>query len=97
MDIQRYAPFAGGSMIEDDNGPLIKYADHVVAVQEAELRGAANYEAELVADSWGKGYEQGQQDALVAAVQRVKALPWLPGGYGIRADVIAAINGDSDE
>ena len=51
---------------------------------------------ELQRKAYDDGYEQGQRDALAAAVQRVEALlsrePWQQ-----VEPVIAAIKGDSDE
>jgi hypothetical protein len=48
-----------------------------------------------------KGYEEGQRDALKAAVQRVEALidPWPNTSPGLirRGNVFAAIKGDSDD
>ena len=44
-------------------------------------------------------YEQGQRDALAAAVQRVEELPKEDGGYCHvvhYCDVIAAIKGDNE-
>ena len=42
-------------------------------------------------------YEQGQRDALAAAVQRIEALPWTSEtwtAHAERAAIIAAIKGD---
>jgi hypothetical protein len=53
---------------------------------------------DLSRDNWQSGYEQGQRDALAAAVQRVEALPWSAENWfavSERAAVIAAIKGDN--
>jgi hypothetical protein len=47
-----------------------------------------------------KGYDEGQREALDAAVKRIKALPWTSEtwpAHAERAAIIAAIKGDSDE
>jgi hypothetical protein len=102
--LQRYSGNPAEPMNKDDNGAWVVWLEAEEALRQAEQRGRDSYEAELVADSWRKGYEQGQRDALAAAVQRVEALTgrvvsW-PAPYGqawlapSKDDVIAAIKGD---
>ena len=44
-----------------------------------------------------RGYDDGQRDAIAAAVQRIEALPWTSEtwlAHAERAAIIAAIKGD---
>jgi hypothetical protein len=77
-DIQRYAPFAGGSMIDDDNGPLVRYADHVAAVAEAEERGRviqAGVESAISQNAaYLRGYTRGARAAIAKAVNAIEEM-----------------------
>lgn len=79
--------WSGVAAYRDDNGPWVTYADHVEALRQAE---------KWVIDQTADAYEQGQRDALAAAVQRVEAAPWLDTltQQLIRERVIAAIKGE---
>ena len=80
--------------------PYVTYADHVEALRQAEQalrgeltpRGRAFWEQQAE-----RRYEQGQRDALAAAVQRVEAIPadggWISNGKVWRFQAIAAIKG----
>ena len=51
-------------------------------------------------DACRVAYEQGQRDAIEAAVQRIEALPWTSEtwtAHAERAAIIAAIKGVNDE
>lgn len=67
----------------DPRGKWVRYADHLAAVAEAEQRalGIPNVVS----------YEQGQRDAIAAAVARVEALPRFYDGAAYPDEVIAAI------
>lgn len=75
-DIPRYSVGRGYVIDANDNGPLVKYADHIAAVA------AARTEEVLNRDSvWGDGYSQAMHDAfgdmsmeefVAAAEQRVR-------------------------
>ena len=65
-EIQRYYIPNGISEAQpSDEGFFVTYADHLEALRQAEGR---EWHAGIK-----RGYEQGQRDALAAAVQRVKA------------------------
>jgi creatinine amidohydrolase/Fe(II)-dependent formamide hydrolase-like protein len=93
-NIQRYS--IDGHQPEND-GYWVTYADHVEAIAAA--RAETRYANALVNEqSRRDGYEQGQRDALAAAVQRVEALFHKLNYSGVVGDaVIAAIKGGSDE
>ena len=51
-------------------------------------------------DACRVAYEQGQRDALAAAVHRIEALPWTSEtwtAHAERAAIIAAVKGEVDE
>jgi hypothetical protein len=97
-DILRYKWTSFGPMLDED-GPFVTYADHVEALRQ--VTDLATPETVRQANYW---YEQGQRDALAAAVQRVEALYskghfiWDDGieSYGIphKREVMPAITGD---
>ncbi len=91
-DMLRYKWTSFGPMLDED-GPFVTYADHVEALRQASA--LATPETVAQANYW---YEQGQRDALDAAVQRVEALidPWPNTSPGLirRGNVFAAIKGD---
>jgi hypothetical protein len=77
-----------------------------ITPQEFDLRGCGLSEAISMSDHLPECpksgceacYEQGQRDAIAAAVQRIKALPWTSYSwlaYAERAAIIAAIKGDN--
>jgi hypothetical protein len=88
-EMLRYRWTSFGPMLDED-GPFVTYADHVEALRQASLEPLPSL-----------AYEQGQRDALDAAVQRVEALidPWPNTSPGLirRGNVFAAIKGDSDD
>jgi hypothetical protein len=63
-------------------------------IAQAEMRGVSS----MIGSVEQRSYEQGQRDAIAAAVQRVEALPWdyihSRGELITRAKAIAAIKGD---
>jgi hypothetical protein len=67
-DILRYRWTSFGPMLDED-GPFVTYADHVEALRQASA--LATPETVAQANYW---YEQGRQDFLKAAVQRVEAI-----------------------
>lgn len=75
-------------MSKDAEGDYVLYADHVEALRHAENdKTAHGY----------RMYEAGQRDALAAAVQQIKDLPWSHENwiaYDERAAIIAAIKGE---
>ena len=91
--MERYAPFAGGSMIEDPNGPLVKYDDAQRAVAEAEQRAVLN--VGIIHASDRDAYEQGQRDMLDKAIAAVEALEPIYRAYPHRfvrvSDILAAL------
>jgi hypothetical protein len=107
-DIQRWdmtGSYWGSVMrVESKHGPYVTYADHVEALRQA----VASVTSFAIKQIMGEeedtrrdllaAYEQGQRDALAAAVQRVEALRhsvpstdrvWMP-----TDEVIAAIKGE---
>ncbi len=95
----RYKWTSFGPMLDED-GPFVTYADHVEALRQAEQRGYLQGQEDS-ATQFQYGVEQGQRDALAAAVQRVKALAgptqWRPEPRKTAqiSEVIAAIKGES--
>jgi hypothetical protein len=88
-DMLRYKWTSFGPMLDED-GPFVTYADYVEALRQATA--LATQETVAQANYW---YEQGQSDALAAAVQRVEAFldPW-PNTWLRRVETIAAVRGD---
>jgi hypothetical protein len=91
-EMLRYRWTSFGPMLDED-GPFVTYADHVEALRQATA--LATPETVAQANYW---YEQGQMDAIAAAVQRVEVLidPWPNTSPGVirRGNVFAAIKGD---
>jgi hypothetical protein len=67
-EMLRYRWTSFGPMLDED-GPFVTYADHVEALRQ--VTDLATPETVVQANYW---YEQGQRDALKAAVQRVEAI-----------------------
>lgn len=103
-DIQRWQPGDNAQMFSvygADEGNYVLYADHVEALRQAEQTALAKYNDGAWIRGMEKGYEQGQRDALAAAVQRVEALHQHWHDFTAQSvlserDVIAAIKGGSD-
>ena len=95
-DIQRWTPQWQAECLPDDDGLYVKHADHLAAVQQAVMQARADWE---MSNGPAFDYEQGQRDALAAAVSRVEALrrPGDLGGPPSYFECIAAIKGGSDE
>jgi hypothetical protein len=95
-DIQRWHASAADSF-EYSDGYFVTYADHVEALRQAEQRGYLQGQEDS-ATQFQYGVEQGQRDAIAAAVQRVEALidPWPNTSPGLirRGNVFAAIKGE---
>ncbi len=98
-DMLRYKWTSFGPMLDED-GPFVTYADHVEALRQA--TSLATPETVSQALYW---YEQGQRDAIAAAVQRVQELPHAlecvtrDANYNrpcncLRGDALDAIRGD---
>jgi hypothetical protein len=109
MNIQRWAHPLGtkGCLVpadyEDSRIKYVTYADHVAALAQAEQRAYDDRKvySEAEVDAYQtKYYEQGQRDALAAAVQRVEAyvaeVMSVPGLDADVYDVIAAIKGGAE-
>jgi hypothetical protein len=111
-DIPRYlvslnamTAWRDNAMVTDQIG-MVTYADHVEALRQArnEPQDGDDFWPSRVRHAEKRGYEQGQRDALNAAVQRVEALGWdytyRSRGtileYVNRARTIAAIKGDQE-
>ncbi len=104
-DVQRWA--ADDMLHYDDGGLWVTYADHVEALRQAEQRayseGVARGQRDLARGDKA-AYEQGQRDALAAAVQRAIAeghaadclSPWgiYDGCTCVAGRVLTAIKGD---
>jgi hypothetical protein len=88
-EMLRYKWTSFGPMLDED-GPFVTYAEHVEALRQASA--LATPETVAQATYW---YEQGQRDALKAAVQRVEAL-FLGNLHsnGFVNAIMAAIKGD---
>ena len=102
-DIQ---PWSSEAVVRDymDGSNRVWYteADHLAAVAAAGQRAVNDFREAMNESVWylsGQeyGYEQGQRDALAAAVQRVEAIPadggWISNGKVWRHEAIAAITG----
>ena len=89
-EMLRYRWTSFGPMLDED-GPFVTYADHFEALRQA--TSLATPETVSQALYW---YEQGQRDAIAAAVNRVEALflARLLHSNGFVNAIIAAIKGD---
>lgn len=88
--MERYAPFAGGSMIEDPNGPLVKYDDAQQAIAEAEQRVHDHYGS--IQQGYLRGYEQGQRDERARIRAGVKAIDPVEWALNPEPAVLAVID-----
>jgi hypothetical protein len=104
-DIQRWNLVSWAHRYRSPHGLFVDYFDHLEAVKQAEQRGRDGLREQSRMDDWPvekllahkQGREQGQRDALAAAVQRVEALPTAYGDQLIvRRSAIAAITGEVD-
>lgn len=96
--MERYAPYAGGSMIEDPNGTLVKYDDAQQAIAEAEQRGRRQLARQLVAHNVAAvttddpAYEAGQRDERARIRAGVKAIDPVEWALNPEPAVLAVID-----
>lgn len=75
---------------------VVKFYDHVDAIAAAGEQGYMNGRLDYDSYDVALVYEQGQRDALAAAVQRVEALHIDGAVWLLRHEVIAAIKGEQE-
>ena len=89
-DMLRYKWTSFGPMLDED-GPFVLLVDAEAAMNAMRKGNGDPF------DALRGAYEQGERDAITAAVQRIGALPWTSEtwtAHAERAAIIAAIKGD---